>query len=48
MSAAKRPELPPLIPHPFKPRRGLFIGLLVLMAAWIGALIAMYFKTVRR
>lgn len=34
-------------PIPFKPRRGLFALLALVNLLWIGALIAMYFTTVR-
>jgi hypothetical protein len=37
---------PPSMPQPLKPRRGLFIALCLIFAAWVGGLVAMYFKTV--
>ena len=34
-------------PIPMKPRKGLFVTLLVVFVAWVGVLLAMYFTTVR-
>ena len=33
--------------RPFTPRRKTFVALCVLMAAWIAALVVLYFQTVR-
>jgi hypothetical protein len=30
-----------------KPRKGLFIGLMIVLAAWCGMMVAMYFRSVR-
>ncbi len=43
-NAAKPPALKPI---PFKPRRGLFVAMLIANVLWIGALVWMYFATVR-
>ena len=40
-------QTPTFKPTPFKPRRGLFAFLAVLNLLWIGALVWMYFATVR-
>jgi hypothetical protein len=34
-------------PVPMKPRKGLFAALMVVFAAWVGVLLALYFTTVR-
>jgi hypothetical protein len=43
---ADAPSNPIPAPRPFKPRRGLFVFLCLLLAVWIATLLAMYFKTV--
>jgi hypothetical protein len=47
MSAAKNPIPTTAQLKPFKPRRGLFALFAVLNLIWIGALVTMYFTTVR-
>ena len=37
--------LPPAIP--MKPRKGLFVGLMVVFFAWVGVMLGLYFTTVR-
>ena len=32
--------------RPFKPRRGLLVGLLIGFVVWVGVLLGLYFKTV--
>jgi hypothetical protein len=39
------PASPVYKPIPFKPRRALFVILALINLLWIGALVAMYFKT---
>ena len=34
-------------PIPMKPRKGLFVTLMVVFVVWVGVLLAMYFTTVR-
>jgi hypothetical protein len=34
-------------PVPMKPRRGLFVALMLVLAGWCGVMVAMYFRSVR-
>jgi hypothetical protein len=45
--ATTQPADPAQAPVPMKPRKGLFVFLLVILAAWVGVLLGMYVKTVR-
>jgi hypothetical protein len=44
---AKKSKAPPIEAPALRPRKGLFIVLLTIFVLWIGALVAMYFTTVR-
>ena len=42
-----QPQTPPAAPvEPLKPQRKLFIGLLMVLAIWIGVLLALFFLTI--
>ena len=43
----KGQSVPPRVPIPMKPRKGLFVGLMVVFFAWVGVMLGMYFTTVR-
>jgi hypothetical protein len=34
-------------PVPMKPRKGLFVILMLVLAAWCGVMVVMYFRTIR-
>ena len=42
------PETKALEPIPVKPRRKLFVVLMIVLAAWVAGLLVMYFTTVAR
>ena len=41
-----KPERAPPVPKPLKPRRSLFVVLMIVFALWVAGLLAMYFTTV--
>jgi len=41
-----KPDRPSLQPRPFRPRRALFVLLMIVFVLWVAGLLTMYFTTV--